>query len=364
MSALTPADEAELAALIRAATSPLSVRGGGTRMRPGEGRGQVLSTAALTGVTLYEPEALTIVARAGTPLETLRQTLAEQGQHLAFEPPARPGSTIGGVVAANASGPRRVQAGACRDALIGVRFVTGAGEVVKNGGRVMKNVTGYDLIKLMAGSRGRLGVLSEVAFKTAPLPPASLTLALPRLDAAAAIPALTAALGGPWDVSGAGWSAATGAVIRLEGLAESVAIRAGALKRCLMSFGATEEVEYDWLLLHPNTLGGNPAQPDGGSETPLDPTATQTDLWRILCRPSEAPAILRALPGPVTLDWGGALISAELPRDETPALPVFSGHATRVRGAAPATLPPPDAITARLEAGLRAQYDPRAILGG
>lgn len=363
MSVLRPADEAELAALLREATAPLSVKGGGTRLLPGEGQGQALCTAAMTGVTLYEPEALTLVVRAGTPLETVRTTLAAEGQHLAFEPQGLPGSTIGGVVAANASGPRRVQAGACRDALIGVRFVTGSGQVVKNGGRVMKNVTGYDLVKLMAGSRGRLGVLTEVAFKTAPLPPARMTLSLPRLSAAEAIPALTAALGGPWDMTGAGWLPGYGAVIRLEGLKASVEIRAETLKRRLTMFGPVEEIPFDWLLLCKNILGGNPAKPDGGAKLPLATAAPQSDLWRILCRPSEAPTLLNSLPGAVTLDWGGALIWAELPPGEAPNLPAFSGHATRIRGATPATLPEPDPITAGLDAGLRAQFDPPGLLG-
>ena len=173
---MRPETEGQLAQMIRDARGPIAVTGGATRLWPGEGQGDRIDTTALTGVTLYEPEALTLVVRAGTPLEEVRQTLAAEGQMLGFEPPVTTGSTIGGVAATNASGPRRVQAGAARDAMIGVRFVDGQGQIVSNGGRVMKNVTGYDLVKLMAGSRGTLGVLTEISFRTAPIPPVTATL--------------------------------------------------------------------------------------------------------------------------------------------------------------------------------------------
>ncbi|MEO1308582.1 MAG: FAD-binding protein, partial [Pseudomonadota bacterium] len=187
---MTPQSEAELAEAVRSASGPLRVVGGGTRTFGEPALGDALSTAGLNGVSLYEPGALTIVAQAGTPLAEIEATLAAENQRLPFEPPdmrallgtddAAAGgtglSTIGGAVAANASGPRRIQAGACRDSLIGVRFVDGSGDIIKNGGRVMKNVTGYDLVKLMAGSRGTLGVLTEVAFKVLPNVAAQATL--------------------------------------------------------------------------------------------------------------------------------------------------------------------------------------------
>nr|WP_111300739.1 FAD-binding protein [Paracoccus saliphilus] len=344
---MRPESEAELADLIRGTKDPLSIVGGATRLWPGEGRGRRLDLSALTGVTLYEPEALTLVVRAGTSLETVRQTLAAEGQMLGFEPLGAPGSTIGGVAATNASGPRRVQAGAARDALIGVRFVDGEGMIARNGGRVMKNVTGYDLVKLMAGSRGRLGALTELSFRTAPVPPVTATLHLPDLDAGAAVPALSQALGGPFDVSGAAWLPGRGALIRLEGLAASVASRAADLSAGLSAFGTVRQGDSDvWTGLHAGMEGA------------------EGDIWRITCRPSEAPALLARLPEPLSLDWGGALIHVRLESGTQPDLPRFSGHARRIRGAAPGLLPDHDPVSARLERGLHERFDPRGVFQG
>lgn len=347
---MRPEAEAELAGMIRAARSPLSIVGGGTRLLSGEGQGTRLSTAALTGITLYEPAALTLVARAGTPLAEIEALLASERQRLAFEPPPAEGSTIGGVIAANASGPRRVKDGAARDSLLGVRFVDGSGEIVSNGGRVMKNVTGYDLVKLMAGSRGTLGVLTEVSLKTQPIPPASLTLALPGLDAAAAIPPLTAALTGPWDVTGAAWLPDHGALIRIEGLEGSVRLRADTLTARLSAFGEVQRREDDpWLLLCPNILGGEGAKPP-------------TEIWRIACRPSQVASILTINPDatPLALDWGGSLIVLSLPPNTRPALPK-GARALCLQGAHRGPLPPPDPVTRRIEDGLRERFDPRGI---
>ncbi|WP_374375088.1 FAD-binding protein, partial [Tabrizicola sp.] len=221
---MRPKTEAELAEMVAGAISPLLLRGGGTRTL-GHAMGEVLETGGLTGVDLYEPGALTLVVRAGTPLAEVEAVLAAERQRLAFEVPDLRGllgregvSTIGGVVATNASGPRRVQVGACRDACLGVRFVDGMGTVVKNGGRVMKNVTGYDLVKLLAGSRGVLGVLTEVSLKVQALPEAEATLVVEGLDDAAGLAALRSALGSPFDVSGA--ARHTGqSLIRVEGMA-------------------------------------------------------------------------------------------------------------------------------------------------
>ncbi|SNT74752.1 glycolate oxidase FAD binding subunit [Paracoccus seriniphilus] len=344
---MRPESEAELAALIRQAERPLSITGGATRHQPGEGQGLRLDMTGLQGVTLFEPAALTLVVRAGTSLASVEKMLADEGQMLGFEPACHPGSTIGGVFATNSSGPRRIQLGAARDALLGVRFVDGNGEIISNGGRVMKNVTGYDLVKLMAGSRGRLGALTELSLRTAPVPPASCTLTLPALDAIGAIAALTTALGSPLDVSGAGWLPGAGALLRIEGLSGSVQTRAAELTRLLSGFGEVHVLDSDpWQQLRNGPQNG------------------EGDLWRIVCRPSEAPALLAALPAPEMMDWGGGLILLRLPAGELPELPKFWGHARRVSGAAPAVLPAPDPVTARLEAGLRQRFDPRGIFAG
>lgn len=373
---MRPGTEAELAEAIRGANGPLSVRGGGTR---GVGRaapGEVLETGGLSGITLYEPGALTLVARAGTPLAEVEAALAAEGQRLPFEAPDMRAllgtagvSTIGGVVAANASGPRRVQSGACRDSLIGVRFVDGAGTIIKNGGRVMKNVTGYDLVKLLAGSRGTLGVLTEVSFKVLPAPAAEATLVARGLDAVAAVAAMARALGSPFEVTGAahletGGDAQT--LLRIEGMAGSVAYRRGALAG-LMGTG-WESVE----------AGESRAiWADVRDVAPLAGRAGA--VWRIAVTPSDAPAVLAALRAggadvPVVVDWGGALIWALLPPEGAPdaaslraTVAARGGHATLWRpasgmeGAVPA-FHPESAPLAALSAGLRAKFDPRGIL--
>lgn len=371
---MRPDTEAEVAAIIRATRGPLSIIGGGTRLLPGEGQEPRLSTAALTGVTLYEPAALTLVARAGMPLAEIEALLASERQRLTFEPPPAEGSTIGGVVAANSSGPRRVKDGAARDSLLGVRFVDGTGEIVSNGGRVMKNVTGYDLVKLMAGSRGTLGVLTEVSLKTQPIPPATLTLALPGLDAAAAVPALTAALTGPWDVTGAAWLPGQGALIRIEGLEGSVKLRADTLTTRLSAFGEVQRRENNpWPLLNANILGAS-ERPENSpvdgfqQEGPrrgragADSLRSGRAIWRITCRPSQAAAILTMNPhaDPLALEWGASLIFLSFARDVHPTLP-NGARALCLRGTHRGLLPPPDPVTRRLEDGLRQRFDPRGV---
>ncbi len=282
--AMRPGNEAELAEAVRGANGPLRIVGGGTRGIGRVGVSEVLDVSGLSGISLYEPGALTLVAGAGTPLAEVQAVLAEQRQRLAFEVPdlrrllGRSGaSTLGGVVAVNASGPRRVQVGACRDALLGVRFVDGAGVVVKNGGRVMKNVTGYDLVKLMAGAHGTLGVLAEVAFKVQAVPEAEATLVSGPLDASAAVAAMAVGLTSPFDVSGAAWNSR--AMVRVEGMAGSVAYRAGELVKRLPGFDVVtgEASAALWAGVRDVTAFAD------------EPGV----VWRVVVKPSDAPQVLR-----------------------------------------------------------------------
>jgi glycolate oxidase FAD binding subunit len=356
---MRPTTESDLAEIIRSADAPLSVRGGGTRGLFGGGK--VLSTAGLSGVVLYEPGALTLVVQAGTPVEDIARVLAGERQRLAFEPPDFRGllgrggvSTIGGVVAANASGPRRVVQGAARDHALGVRFVDGRGTVVKSGGRVMKNVTGIDLVKLMAGSRGMLGVLSEVSLKVQPLPETEVTLVAPGHSPAQAVAAMSAALGSPCEVTGAAWAGGE-TLLRLEGFSASVAYRRGRLAALLGG---------DW-----GTLEAGESAARWRAVRDAAPVAGLPGaLWRVHLKPSDAPAVLAAMGHPPALiDWGGALVWLRLAKGQGAALraAVPQGHATRWQGEDPEPAQAPEAPgVAALTAGLRREFDPRGVFGG
>jgi glycolate oxidase FAD binding subunit len=367
---LAPGSEEELAETVRAAAAasrPLAIEGGGTRGLGHPVAGERLSTAGLAGIPLYEPGALTLVARAGTPLAEIEAVLAADNQMLPFEPwdaraltGANGTPTVGGMVATNASGPRRIQAGAARDSLIGVRFVDGTGAIVKNGGRVMKNVTGLDLVKLLAGSHGTLGVLTEVAFKVLPRPETTVTLVLDGLDDATAGRAMTRALATPYQVSAAAhWpGAASGArtLLRLEGFAASVAHRASALARALADIAPArlEDGEGDWAALRD-------AAPFAGRDGAV---------WRVSVRPTDGAVLgARLIGAEVLYDWGGGLLWVLAPEDVDvrAAMASTPGHATLVRAsdAAKARLGvfhPEPAPVAALADGLRRRFDPQQVL--
>ncbi|WP_299366825.1 glycolate oxidase subunit GlcE [uncultured Tateyamaria sp.] len=359
--------ENAVAEAVAAAQGPLVVRAGGTRAVGRPVAGETLDVSGLSGVTLYEPGALTIVAQAGTPLTEIEATLAAENQRLAFEPYDLTGllgttgaTTIGGILATNASGPRRIQAGAARDFALGVRFVDGAGNIVKNGGRVMKNVTGYDLVKLMCGSWGTLGVLTEVSLKVLPSVEAVTTLVIPGRTPAQAVAAMSAALGSPYEVSGAAWI--DGAVwLRLEGFARSVDYRATALQDLLRAHGeVTRDEQADWTRVR-----------DAG------PLHRSEAVWRVSVKPGDGPALIATLPEgcDTMMDWGGGLIWVGQSGGDAAAthgtvqgtVAAMGGHATLIKGpdtlrAAVPVFQPESPGVAALSTALRARFDPRGIL--
>jgi len=325
MSMLAPADEAGIAAEIaraHAAREPLAIEGRGTKramLRPVQAA-HTLSTRNLTGITLYKPSELVMSARAGTPIPEIEAALAERGQQIIAEPPdlsglfgAAEAATLGGVVATNLSGPRRIAWGAMRDHVLGIRAVSGVGEVFRSGGRVLKNVTGLDLCKLLAGSHGTLGVLTEITFKVLPKAEAQATLAVRVPGVEAGIAVLSAALGSPYGVSGA---ALVGdlALVRLEDFEPSVRYRSGRLREALAPHGAV--AEHDGAVWRgigdASLLGAMPGEA----------------VWRLSLPPSAAPAACAALSGfRLLLDWGGGLLWVAGPA-------TGEAHATVMRAAA------------------------------
>ncbi|MEM7722694.1 MAG: FAD-binding protein [Pseudomonadota bacterium] len=368
---MRPATEQDLSEAVMAASGPLKVVGGGTRDIGRPVAGDVLSVAGLSGVELYEPGALTIVVKAGTPLAEVEAALEAENQRLPFEPLDYRGllgtdgvPTVGGMVASNASGPRRVQAGACRDSLIGVRFVDGSGAIIKNGGRVMKNVTGYDLVKLMAGSWGTLGVLSEVSFKVLPGVAVRACVMVDGLSDAQAVEAMSTALGSPFEVTGAahipvGLDGHPVTMLRLEGFSDSVAYRTKQLSNLLAPVGSIrveddpEAVKAGWVWVR--DVGIFKDKPG--------------DVWRISVKPSDGPQVAARTGGEVMYDWGGGLVWALVPTgtDVRARLGSFAGHATLIRASQDtrrrfAVFQPEAPGVAAISAGLRAKFDPRGIL--
>ncbi|WP_425044952.1 FAD-binding protein [Primorskyibacter sp. S87] len=361
---MKPETEADLAEIVKGLDGPIRVSGGGTRGISGDH--PVLDTTGMTGITLYEPGALTMVAQAGTSVAEIEAALTDQNQRLAFEPMDHRGllatdgdPTIGGVFAGNISGPRRIQAGAARDFLLGVRFVNGLGVAIKNGGRVMKNVTGYDLVKLMAGSWGTLGVLSEVSFKVLPRAEMEATVNIGDLDLKAAVSVMSAALGSPYDVTGAAYDPdSRTAQIRVEGFADSVRYRAGRLIDELEQFGACridEGTEGVWSAIRDVAVFQD----------------APGDVWRISVKPTDALQVETLIGAEARLqfDWGGGLVWAlvESGTDVRANLSDLSGHYTLVRAAPEAIdrfgrFSKPAEPLRKLEEGLRRQFDPRGFL--
>jgi glycolate oxidase FAD binding subunit len=379
--------ETVIARQVAAAREPLLVRGAGTKsgmLRPVQAAAAI-TTSSLTGITLYAPKELIISARAGTPLHEIETALAAQGQHLIAEPPdlsvllgTEPNTqTLGGVVATNLSGPRRVAWGAMRDHVMGIRAVTGRGEVIHSGGRVLKNVTGLDLCKLLTGSHGTLGIISEITLKVLPAPEATGTIVIPGLDAEAAVAALSAALGSPYGVSGATWLPAEAASRLPEQLAAG---RSVTLIR-IEEFAASVLYRTEKLRAE---LGFLPAEILGDPESralwcairdvrPL-PVADNDGIWRVSVRPSSGPGVLRAVHGATGyLDWGGGLIWFAGPATETThreieaAVHAAGGTWTLMRApdslrGAVDVVPPEPAPLAAITRRVKQAMDPRGIL--
>lgn len=383
---LAPSSEEEAASAVAAAAAAgrrLTIRGGGTRT--GLGRpvpaDAILSAAKLSGIVFHAPSEMVICAGAGTPLADVEAALAAHGQQLAFEPMdhrallASTGTpTIGAVASANVSGPRRISGGAARDSLIGIRLVNGNGEIVKSGGRVMKNVTGLDLVKLVSGAHGTLGFLTEVTFKVLPRAEQAATLVIHDLDDATAIAALSGALGSPFEPTGAAhlpsgmdWSGAR-TLIRVEGFADSVTYRLGEIGKLVAAGRQTERIDgTDSDALWRNVRD---------AAYLADPHSDA--VWRISTAPARGPevtaAIGRQLPGARWFyDWGGGLVwLSTLAAGDAGAAIIraavarVGGHATLVRApdavrAAVPVFQPLDPVSMRLTQGIKASFDPKGV---
>jgi glycolate oxidase FAD binding subunit len=352
-----------------------------------------LDLSEFSGVTLYEPEELVLSAKAGTPLAEIEALVAASHQELAFEPmdygpllggPAGAAS-IGGVIAANLSGPRRIKAGAARDHFLGLSAVSGRGESFKAGGRVVKNVTGYDLCKLIAGSWGTLAAMTDITIKTLPKAETEATILVLGLDDQTARKAMTAALGSFGDVSAAAHlpapvaariaelatAQAATTVFRLEGVAPSVAQRRDILQKVLTPFGSLV------------ALAAKPSQALWRAVRDVMPFAAEGpagdhDVWRISTSPTKGAevggALAAALDVELLYDWGGGLLWVAVPAADDANAPLIrstvaaaGGHATLIRApaavrAAVDVFTPEPAALAALTKRVRTGFDPRGVL--
>ena len=375
---IKPRDARELRQAVEWAlneNATLDVRGTGSKLALGKPMkcGHVLDLSGISGIVDYAPEELVVTLRAGTLLREVEALLAQRNQMLAFEPPdlgpllgRDPGEgTLVGSLMGNFAGPRRLSGGAARDHLLGFSGVNGRGEAFKSGGRVMKNVTGYDLSKLLAGSWGTLAVLDEVSVKVLPAPDQTRTLLLLGLDDAAAVKAMCAAMGSPHEVSGAAHLPGRTA-LRVEGVAPSVEARLKGLRELLADTGAKME-EF-------GTLESRAFWREIRDALPLRAAADDV-VWRISCAPTDGPAIVARLKAKhpnakAFFDWSGGLIWLALPAsanaDHAMVREGLRGHATLIRApedvrAAVPVFQPLSAPLVALSARVKESFDPKGL---
>lgn len=366
-----PTTQSEAVDIIRgglAKSSSLKIVGGGTRQSIGRDvfTDEVLSTGRLVGITLYEPAELVMSARVGTSLAEIKHELSSRGQFMAFEPPdfretleSAGVPSIGGVFATNSSGPRRLVSGAARDHLLGVTLINGRADVIRAGGRVMKNVTGLDVTKLVCGAYGTLGLMTEVTFKVLPRPTFEQTLVLRLESVSDAVNLMTRAMGTPFEISGAAFRDHK-VYLRVEGVAESVRYRIQALAAALSRQDRIIEAEESaatWRDI--KSLAGLGAP-------------TGWEIWRLSIAPSKVASALALLPPEcrLLLDWSGGLawIASELPIEDVmrPAAARAGGHLMLFRAAedrrrAISPFHPLSAGTKRLTQGIKNSLDPSRI---
>jgi len=375
------ADSEQAVADIIKAGQPIEIAGGGTKLslgRPVQARRR-LDLSALSGISLYEPAELIMTVRAATPLAQIEATLAQQGQQLAFEPPdlsrllgsGQGAQTIGGIVATNLSGPRRVSAGAVRDHVLGMRAVNGRGEIFRAGGRVVKNVTGYDVCKLLTGSYGTMAVFTEVTVKVLPAPETEETVVLYGLSASHAVTAMCQGLGSSAALSGAAWvpgrEGESLTCLRLEGFGPSVEARRRHLIERLAGGG-----EAAVWQAHTSRAWWRELR----DVAPLTVSPDRA-VWKISLPATLAPGVLEKLKAlgeyDAILDWGGAVIWLSLPcGDDAQAVALralLPPEAFAMLVAAPAEIrarhpvfQPRPAAQMAIEDRVRQSFDPDGLL--
>jgi len=386
LDSVTPLEESEVADIVRSANAggtTLRIVGHGSKSALGRNAPQerLLTTRRLNGVSLYEPQELVLTARAGTPLRDIIDLLDENGQQFAFEPidyatllgDSPRDDTLGGAISVNASGPRRIRAGAARDHVLGIRCVTGRGDIVKSGGRVMKNVTGYDLSKLLTGAFGTLAILTEITMKVLPKPETERTVLATGLGERESLALLRGASATPYEVSGLAVSFVEGhptAALRLDGPEISVAHRSEDLIQSLRSTGAHFE-KLDESRSRAHWIRLRDAAPVAEIEG---------QVWRLSVAPSDGFSVVDSLRGagaPILAhfyDWAGGLIWLCLDGaldahavSIRAAVNRVGGHATLirasedVRGVVEVFHPQPETL-ARLTRSVKESFDPAHIL--